>query len=188
MSPFEAAASLLILVNVWLVARRSMWNYAFGIVGTMLYGWVFFTAKLYSDMLLQGFFVVVQLYGWQQWTRSAAEAGEVVVEELDMYARLFWAAAIAVAIAAWGAAMHRYTDAALPWWDAAIAMTSVAAQILMSLRKRENWMLWIVANVVSIGVYAVKGLWLTTGLYVILLGLSIWGLATWTRAERPALA
>jgi nicotinamide mononucleotide transporter len=49
-------------------------------------------------------------------------------------------------------------------------------------------MLWIVANVVSIGVYAVKGLWLTTGLYVILLGLSIWGLASWTRAERPALA
>ena len=188
MSPFEAAASLLILVNVWLVARRSIWNYAFGLVGTALYGWVFFTAKLYSDMLLQGFFVVVQLYGWQQWTRSAAEAGEVVVEELDVRARMLWVAGIAVAVAGWGTVMHRYTDAALPWWDAAIAMTSIAAQILMSLRKRENWMLWIVANVVSIGVYAVKGLWLTTGLYVILLGLSIWGLATWTRAERPARA
>jgi len=63
MSPFEVAASLLVLINVWLVARRSIWNYAFGIVGTALYGWVFFTAKLYSDMLLQGFFVVVQLDG-----------------------------------------------------------------------------------------------------------------------------
>jgi len=188
MSPFEVAASLLILVNVWLVARRSIWNYAFGIVGTVLYGWVFFTAKLYSDMLLQAFFVVVQLYGWQQWTRSAARSGEVVVEELDLRARLSWVAGIAVAIAVWGAAMHRYTDAALPWWDAAIAMMSIAAQILMSLRKRENWMLWIVADMVSIGVYAVKGLWLTTGLYVILLGLAIWGLATWTRAERHALA
>ncbi|HSI17343.1 MAG TPA: nicotinamide riboside transporter PnuC, partial [Sphingomonas sp.] len=107
---------------------------------------------------------------------------------LDARTRLLWVAGIAVAVAAWGTAMHRYTDAALPWWDAAIAMTSIAAQILMSLRKRENWMLWIVANVVSIGVYAVKGLWLTTGLYVILLGLSIWGLASWTRAERPVLA
>ena len=75
-----------------------------------------------------------------------------------------------------------------PWWDAAIAMTSIAAQILLSLRKRENWMLWIVANLVSIGVYAVKGLWPTTGLYVILLGLAIWGLVSWTRAERTARA
>jgi len=188
MSPFEVAASLLVLINVWLVARRSIWNYAFGIVGTALYGWVFFSAKLYSDMLLQGFFVVVQLYGWRQWTRSAAEAGEVVVEELDARARLSWAAAIALAIVAWGTAMHRYTDAALPWWDAAIAMISIAAQILLSLRKRENWMLWIVANLVSIGVYAVKGLWPTTGLYVILLGLAIWGLVSWTRAERTARA
>jgi len=112
----------------------------------------------------------------------------VVVEELDARARLSWAAAIALAIVAWGTAMHRYTDAALPWWDAAIAMTSIAAQILLSLRKRENWMLWIVANLVSIGVYAVKGLWPTTGLYVILLGLAIWGLVSWTRAERTARA
>lgn len=188
MSPLEAAASLLVLVNVWLVARRSIWNYAFGIVGTALYGWVFFTAKLYSDMLLQGFFIAVQIYGWQQWTRSAAESGEVIVEDLGAGTRIAWVAGIAVATGLWGEGMHRYTDAALPWWDAAIAMVSVAAQILMSLRKRENWMLWIVANLVSIGVYAVKGLWLTAGLYVILLGLAIWGLVTWTRAERPAIA
>ncbi|MES2097176.1 MAG: nicotinamide riboside transporter PnuC [Pseudomonadota bacterium] len=188
MSPAEGVAALLVLINVWLIARRSIWNYAFGIVGVAIYAWVFFGAKLYSDTLLQLFFLVVQVYGWRQWRRSEIEAGEVVVDRLSNRERLFGLAAIAVAVAGWGWLMHRFTDASLPWWDAGVAMTSVAAQILMSVRKLENWWLWIAANILSIGLYAAKGLWITTGLYVLLLGISIWGLAEWVRARHGARA
>lgn len=186
MSPAEAVAALLVLVNVWLVARRSIWNYAFGITGVAIYGWVFFHARLYSDTLLQGFFLVVQLYGWRQWRRSEAQSGEIVVERLRGSARLAWLAAIGVAVLGWGWLMHRFTDAAFPWWDAGVAMTSVAAQILMSLRKLENWGLWIAANLLSIGLYAAKGLWITTGLYLVLLGIAIWGLAQWRSARHQS--
>jgi nicotinamide mononucleotide transporter len=188
MSPIEGAAALLVLINVWLIARRSVWNYAFGIVGVAIYAWVFFGAKLYSDALLQLFFIVVQLIGWRLWRASEVEAGEVVVERLSVRSRVQWLVAIVAAVALWGWLMHRFTDAALPWWDAGVAMTSVAAQILMSLRKLENWWLWIVANVLSIGLYAAKGLWITTGLYVLLLGISIWGLARWLNARQGATA
>jgi nicotinamide mononucleotide transporter len=188
MSPVEGVAALLILANVWLIARRNIWNYAFGIAGVAIYGIVFFRAKLYSDMLLQVFFLVVQLYGWRQWRRSQIDAGEVVVERLTASARLGWLAGILVAVAGWGWLMHRFTDAALPWWDASVAMTSIAAQILMSVRKLENWWLWIVANILSIGLYATKGLWITMALYVLLLGISIWGLARWRIARQGAAA
>lgn len=184
MSPAEGIAALLVLANVWLVARRSIWNYAFGIAGVAIYGVVFFRAKLYSDALLQIFFLVVQVYGLWQWRRSAIDAGEVVVERLTVRDRLAWFAGILVAVAGWGWLMHRFTDAALPWWDASVAMTSVAAQILMSVRKLENWWLWIAANILSIGLYAAKGLWITTALYVLLLGISIWGLARWRAARQ----
>ncbi|MGN6820208.1 MAG: nicotinamide riboside transporter PnuC [Sphingomonas sp.] len=186
MSPIEGVAALMILVNVVLVALRSIWNYAFGIVGVAIYAIVFFHAKLYSDTLLQLFFLVVQVYGLWQWRRSQADAGEVVVERLTADARLGWLAGILVAIAGWGWLMHRFTDAALPWWDASVAMTSIAAQILMSVRKIENWWLWIVANILSIGLYAAKGLWITTGLYIVLLGISLWGLAGWNAARQRA--
>lgn len=188
MSPIEGVAALLVLINVWLVARRNIWNYAFGIAGVAIYAWVFFHAKLYSDMLLQGFFFVLNVYGLLQWRRSQADAGEVVVERLSNAARLQCLAGIAVAIAAWGWLMHYLTDASLPWWDASVAMTSVAAQLLMAWRKVENWWLWIVANILSIGLYAAKSLWITMGLYVFLLGLAIWGLARWRAARHEAPA
>jgi nicotinamide mononucleotide transporter len=183
MSPVEGLAALLVLANVWLIARRSIWNYAFGLVGVAIYGIVFFRAKLYSDMLLQIFFFVVQLYGWRQWIRSRAAAGEVVVERLAWRARALWSVGIAIAIVGWGWLMHRFTDASFPWWDASVAMISIAAQILMSVRKIENWWLWIAANILSIGLYAAKALWITTGLYVILLAISVWGLIEWKRAR-----
>lgn len=188
MSPFEGIAAILILINVVLIAFRSIWNYAFGIAGVAIYAVVFFHAKLYSDTLLQFFFLIVQFYGLWQWRRSEIDAGEVVVERLDVGARLRWMGGIAVAIAGWGWLMHRFTDAALPWWDASVAMTSVAAQILMSVRKIENWWLWIVANLLSIGLYAAKALWITTGLYILLLGISLLGLARWRIARQGAAA
>jgi nicotinamide mononucleotide transporter len=184
MSPIEGVAALLILINVVLVAFRSIWNYAFGIVGVAIYAVVFFHAKLYSDTLLQIFFMIVQFYGLWQWRRSEIDSGEVVVERLAAGARLGWLAGILVAVAGWGWLMNRFTDAALPWWDASVAMTSVAAQILMSVRKLENWWLWIVANILSIGLYAAKALWITTGLYVVLLGISVLGLARWHAARQ----
>lgn len=183
MRPIEAVAALLVLVNVWLVARRSIWNYAFGIAGVSIYGWVFFQNKLYSDTLLQVFFLVVQLYGWRQWAASQALAGEVVVERMAWPVRLGWFGGIVAATSGWGWLMHRFTDAALPWWDASVAMTSVAAQILMSVRKIENWWLWIAANLLSIGLYAAKGLLITTGLYVVLLAIACWGLWRWHQAS-----
>lgn len=141
MSPVEGIAALLILVNVVLVALRSIWNYAFGIVGVAIYAVVFFHAKLYSDTLLQVFFLIVQFYGLRQWRRSQRDAGEVVVERLTNAARMGWAAGLVLAILGWGWLMHRFTDASFPWWDASVAMISVAAQYLMSVRKLENWWL-----------------------------------------------
>jgi nicotinamide mononucleotide transporter len=183
MNPLEVVASLLLLTNIALVARRSIWNYPFAIAAVSLYGVLFFQHKLYSDMLLQFFYLALNLYGWMNWSRSKADAGEVVVLTLGWRARAGWLAGCVVLTAGWGWLMHRLTDAALPWWDAGVAMTSVAAQILLTRRYLENWVLWILVDIVAIPLFAVRGLWLTSGVYVILLGLSIWGIIDWYRAE-----
>mgnify|MGYP003577682811 CR=1 FL=1 len=183
MNPLEIAASALLLVNIALVARRSIWNYPFGIAAVSLYALLFFETKLYSDMLLQGFYVALNLYGWFNWTRSKADAGEVVVLTLGWPAGGGWGAGCEVWMVGGGWLMHRLTDAAMPWWDAGVAMTSVAAQILLARRYLENWVLWIIVDIVAIPLFASRGLWLTAGVYGVLLGLSIWGLIDWHRAH-----
>ncbi|HEX8063953.1 MAG TPA: nicotinamide riboside transporter PnuC [Allosphingosinicella sp.] len=182
MSAIEAVAALLGLANVWLVVRRSVWNYPFGIAMVLLYARIFFEAKLYSDALLQLFFLLVQLYGWWNWSRSRAESGEVRVLRLGSRERLVWGASCLAAVAAWGALMDAWTDASYPWWDSSVAIPSVAAQILLSRRSIENWWLWILVDLLAIGLYAAKDLWLTAGLYLVFLGLAALGLAAWRRA------
>ncbi|MBX9731576.1 MAG: nicotinamide riboside transporter PnuC [Sphingomonas sp.] len=188
MSTLELIAFMLGVINVTLVVRRSVWNYPFGLVMVVLYARLFFDAKLYSDALLQVFFFVVQLYGWWAWSRVSARAGTVMIDRLGARARLGWAVGCVAAIIVWSSFVQRFTDASLPWWDASAAILSVAAQIMMSRRLIENWALWIVVDILSIGLYAAKGLWLTMLLYAVFLGLAIWGLIGWQHDARQQAA
>lgn len=180
-TPVEAIAALLGLINIVLVVRRSVWNYPFALAMVSLYGWVFFGAKLYSDALLQIFFFVINLYGWWNWASNRAATGEVTVTAMRPGQRAVWMAGCAAATAVWGWGMHRFTDAAFPWWDAAVAMMSIVAQILMSRRYFENWVLWIAVDGIAIALYAARDLWLTAALYGVFLAMSIWGLIDWRR-------
>jgi len=182
MSLLEWLAAGLGVINVFLVVRRSVWNYPFGLVMVALYFFVFAEAKLYSDALLQIFFFVVQLYGWVNWVRARSQAGEVPVGRLSARERFLWALGTVIASLAWGLLMARYTDAARPIVDAFVAGTSISAQILMARRRIENWVLWILVDVVAIGLYASRDLYATSALYLLFLLLSIAGLIGWRRA------
>ena len=165
---------------------RSVWTFPTAIGSVVLLGIVVFDQRLYSDAVLQGCFVALNLYGWHNWRRSRAAAGEVVVERLGGGEALAWAVTGAVLAAGWGTAMHRLTDASYPYWDAGIAVASIAGQLLMARRKLENWAVWIAVDLASIPLYLAKGLWAFAGLYVVYLGLSLWGLAGWRRVMRAA--
>jgi nicotinamide mononucleotide transporter len=185
MSNLEIIAALLGVANVALVVRRSVWNYPFGIAMVSLYFFVFRDAKLYSDALLQVFFLVIQIYGWWAWSRAEKVDDGVAVCRLPSSARIKWLAATALGIALWGAGMARWTDAAAPFADAAIAGLSVSAQMLQSFRRVESWMMWIAVDILAIGVFAWRGLLVTSALYVLFLALAIAGLIQWQRKVSP---
>jgi nicotinamide mononucleotide transporter len=180
-SQLEWVAAALVLINVALVARRSVWNYPFALVAVSLYAIVFFGARLYSDMLLQGFFFALNLYGWANWLR-AREASGVPVGWMPMRERGLWVLAMVVAWVLWSGAMHRFTDAAAPWADGGIAMASIAAQWLLARRRVESWWLWILVDLIAVPLFAWRGLYATSAVYVLLLGISISGLIEWRRA------
>lgn len=188
LDPLETLATLLGLANIVLLVRRSIWNYPFGLAMVALYAHIFFREKLYSDALLQIFFFVIQLYGWWAWWRAGGGEHKVDVVRLSWPARVVWIAMIAILSLAWGTMMRVYTDASFPWWDAAVAVTSIAAQILLARRCIENWILWIAVDAGAIPLYLVKHLHFTAGLYFAFLILCLLGLREWSRAEREGEA
>ena len=189
MTELEWIAAGLGVINVALVVRRSVWNYPFGMAMVALYFFVFYEARLYSDALLQIFFLVVQLYGWANWVRARTQAGDVPVGWMTVRERMIWTAATIAASLVWGLGMARYTNAAAPVVDAFIAGFSVSAQILMARRRIENWVLWILVDIVAVGLYFSRHLYPTSALYLLFLLLSIVGLVGWRRAlpARPAV-
>jgi nicotinamide mononucleotide transporter len=182
----EIIAALLGVANIVLLIRRSLWNYPFGIAMVVLYGVVFFQARLYSDAALQVFFLVIQLYGWWKWARARDGAGAVPVGWMTGRQRLVWAAAALLGGLADGWLLSHYTPDVAPWLDATTTALSVAAQFLLSLRRIENWLLWILVDIISVALYLWRGLLPTTALYAVFMVLAIAGLLQWRRTPEAA--
>ena len=171
------------------MARRSVWNFPVAIVGVSLYAVVFWDQRLFSMAGLQIFFVAINLYGWWSWMRNKEVEGEVVVRFLTRAQRGGFVAGSALAAAGWGFAMQRLAGGAFPYADAAGAMLSVVAQLLMVSRYVENWWWWIVVNAISVVLFAASGLYVSAALYAINYVLAVYGMIIWTRdAKRQAQA
>ncbi|MEQ1640910.1 MAG: nicotinamide riboside transporter PnuC [Novosphingobium sp.] len=183
----EWVAAGLGLINIALLIFRSQWNFAFAIASVSLYVFIFFESRLYAESGLQVFFILANIWGWTLW-RNAADAGSdesrVPVRWLDWTSRTVWLMVTAAISLNLGWLMHRYTNAALPFADSAIAGASVAAQILLGYRRIENWMVWIVIDVAAALLYINRGLYPTAGLYGGMLVMSLIGLKEWIEVER----
>ncbi len=184
MTYLEWIAAAFGIANLILLRRRSLWNFPFGIAAVAIFFHIFWQQKLYSDAGLQIFFAVVQLYGWWSWRKDGAESGVLSVRKLGKLQIVLWLLLSIITTAAWGYWMHLHTDATHPWWDGAVAMFSVTAQILMTRRYLENWHWWIFVNLISIPLYITKELYITSGLYVLYLGLALAGLIAWQKEVR----
>lgn len=190
MSRLEILAVLVNALGVWLTTRRTLWCWPVGLVGVLLYGWIFFEVKLYSDMLLQLAFALLQGYGWWRWKTGRIDAGAVRVERLADGQLRSGLIAGALAGAALGFAMHSLTDAALPWLDAQLSSFSLVATLWAARRQLASWWLWIVLDAIYVGLYLFKDLPLTAGLYAGFIVLAALGLRDWGAAlagqENPA--
>ena len=181
MTPIELAATALGLASVWLTARQSLWCWPAGLGMVALYLVIFWEAKLYADMALQGVYIVLQVYGWALWARGAEAGGRLPVRggrATELWGGL--ALATAVSLAA-GASLARLTDGSLPWLDATTASFSLLAQAWMSRKIWQSWLVWIAVDLLSVPMYAAKGLWLTCALYTVFLGLAVMGLRAWQK-------
>lgn len=178
----EITAVILGLISVYLVTRQNVWCYPLGIISVFIYIFIFFEVKLYADMGLQVFFIVLQAYGWYEWLYGGKDHTALLVTWASRRIYSITALFVAGATALLGYSLHQMTDASLPYVDSFLAVVSMAAQWMMAKKYVENWILWMIVNIGSIGMYGVKGLYVTMILYAVFFGLAILGYAEWKRS------
>lgn len=178
----EIVAFAIALAMVGCNIREIHWGWPLAIVSSVLYFALFWRSKLYGDAALQVFFAVVAFWGWLQWLRGRREDGSALtVSRLSRAALTRVLLACAVLWPATGLFLKHFTDTDVPWWDAFPTAVSIVGQFLLGRKFIENWAVWIVVNVVSVGLFAYKGLWLTALLYTLFIALSGVGWCAWQR-------
>ena len=170
------------VLGIWLTTRRLLICWPVVLLADLLYLVVFFRARLFSDALLQIFFVAFTLYGWWHWWRGLRAEGEVRVVPLDARGWMAGLAAGAVGSVILGWLMVRI-GAALPHLDATLTSYSLVASWWGARKHIANWWLWIAVDIVYVGEYLYKDLRATALLYTGLVLLAVLGLRDWRRAS-----
>ncbi|MCB9948542.1 MAG: nicotinamide mononucleotide transporter [Rhodospirillaceae bacterium] len=182
--PVELVAAVFTLACVWLTIRQNLWCWPTGLVGAGVYAVVFFQARLLSDAALQVVFIVLQVYGWHHWLYGGKDGRNTLpVSDIAPKEAALWAAVIAAGTVLVGR-LTTEMGAALPYWDAFTTVVSLVAQYLMARKVVQSFLLWMTVDVVAVGIYATKALYLTAGLYAVFLCLATLGYLNWRRARR----
>ena len=174
-------------LSLWMVLANMRVNpigWPLAIAASLAYAVLFADSKLYGEAGLQLFFVVVALWGWWQWLAGRGEGGQALVVRRLPHRRALLA--VALTLAAWpalGLLLKHGTDSDVPFLDALPTVASVAGQVLLGRKYIENWAVWLFVNVVSVALFAYKGLWLTAVLYGLFALLSVAGWRAWQRLE-----
>ena len=184
-SAFTWLELLATVLALWMVVcnlRVNPLGWPLAIASSALYGLLFVHSKLYGEAALQLVFIVLGGWGWWQWLRGTGDAGhKLQVRRLTPRQR--WVA-VAATLAAWpllGALLARLTDSDVPYLDALPTVGSLAGQYLLARKWVDNWPAWVLVNVFSVALFATKGLWLTTGLYLLFALMALAGWRAWSR-------
>lgn len=177
----EVLAVIFTLLSVWLTTKRHILSWPIGLFAVAFYALVFWQSKLYSDFGLQFIFFGQGIYGAFHWLNNREDKAHANIAVMTPLQRTFW-----ITIGMWtylmvAFMMYFYTDASLPWVDSFVAVFSLVANWLLARRKIENWILWIILDVIYVAMFAFKGLYLSSGLYFILLILAIKGFKDWKK-------
>ncbi|MDO2448047.1 MULTISPECIES: nicotinamide riboside transporter PnuC [Enterobacter] len=209
LSWIEAVGTLAGLLCIWLASLEKISNYAFGLINVTLFAIIFFQIQLYASLLLQLFFFAANIYGWYAWSRqNSQQEAELQIRWLPLPKAIAWFVACVVAIGLMtvyinpvfafltrvavsamsgiglNVTMPELQPDAFPFWDSCMMVLSIAAMILMTRKYVENWLLWVIINVISVAIFALQGVYAMSLEYLLLTFIALNGSRMWINSAR----
>jgi len=179
LSWLEGLAVLMGILSVYFSTKQHIWVYPTGIVSVLIYVWICFDYGLYADMGINAYYFGMSIYGWYLWKQPKKDGQALAVTWLDRSGWILSLTIFAGSFLLLVFVLLEFTDSTVPYWDSFTTASAFVAMWLMAKKKVENWIFWILTDLVSIPLYFHKGLLLTSFQYLFFTGLAIAGLLTW---------
>ena len=167
------------LICVWFMKKERVLAFPFGIINVLVYVYIFFVAKLYANAAINGFFFLMSVYGWYNWTRKDSSDHTIRITRCSKTELLLNAIAVMVFFVVIRFVLGNYTASKIPSWDAMTTAIYIVAQWLLSRKKIENWILWIGADAVMIVLCAWEGLYFSSFQYAVFTVIATMGFMEW---------
>jgi nicotinamide mononucleotide transporter len=180
----EISGTVLGLVYIYLSVRQKIWTWPFGIATSVVYAFVFYASRFYAGMGLQIYYVAMSVYGWYFWLRGkrAVESKELPVSKISTGQTGWSIILFLISFISIYFFLSLRTDSPVPLMDALTTSLSIVATWLLAGKILENWLIWIIANLLSIGLYMFQNLWPTVLLFGTYEVLAIVGYFQWKRS------
>lgn len=182
----EIIAVIFGLLSVWYSKKVNILVFPTGIVSVLIYVYICFIAKLYADMGINGVYFIMSVYGWYHWTRKSEGKQVVPVQFASLKLNIISAVATLFSFGVLSYVLSNFTDSNVPYWDSFTTSIFIVGMLLMALKKVENWIYWIIGDVVSIPLYFYKGLVFTSLQFTIFLIIAVMGYVAWRRKALDA--
>jgi nicotinamide mononucleotide transporter len=181
----EVAAALVSFTYVILAIKQIIWLWGFGILSAILYAWVYGHSGFYAGMALQLYYAIISIYGWVHWSVKARGPNSETALPVIRLKRKLFLKVIVFWLLLWviiGVVLHNFTNSTIPFWDALTASGGIVATWMIARKLLEQWLFWIVIDVVSVGLYLWQGLYVTTILYAVYIITATIGYKQWRKA------
>jgi nicotinamide mononucleotide transporter len=180
-SYLEIIAVFFGILSVWYARKENIGVYPTGIVNVLIYVYLCYFAGLYADMGINAFYFVMSVFGWYNWSRRDESQHHVPISTLSIKQWLLYIVLIGVSFGIIYYVLSRYTDSTVPVFDSFTTSLFIAGMWLMAIKKIENWLLWILGDLLVIPMFAMKGLAFTSIQYIVFLVLAIMGYIEWRK-------
>lgn len=178
----EALGVVFSILYLYFSIRQNILLWPMGIISALLYIVVFFQSKFYADMSLNAYYFFISIYGWIVWKRGRSRSGnKMPISRIGLKLGVILLLITAAVFFATGMILSRYTDSPIPFWDAFTTAVSFTATWMLARKILEHWILWIVVDSVSLGLYLYRGLYPTLGLFAIYTIMAVVGFIEWKK-------
>ncbi|HAF29339.1 MAG TPA: nicotinamide riboside transporter PnuC [Bacteroidales bacterium] len=171
------------LLYILLSIKQNIWCWPAGFITSVLYVYVFFTSKFYADMGLQVYYVFVSIYGWYNWMFGAKtkQQDDLKISKTSYKLAIYLSVTTIILFVFIAYILINYTDSEIPYWDAFTTAASFVATWMLAKKILEHWIIWIIVDAVSLGLYIYKELYPTVILFAVYTILAILGYIEWKK-------